>query len=105
MTHELRRRLASLEARNHREPFVTGWTISNAGELVGFVPSTGQPDPELEAWLTDPAPGFVFLITRDVADIGPEDRAALIPAEDASGQARELVAPFLEPGRAFHQAT
>ena len=88
-----------------RHAFVTGWTITSGGTLAGFVPSFGRPDPQLSAWLADPSPGFVFLITRDMAEISAEDRALLIPAEVASDQARELIAPYLEPGRAYHQAT
>jgi hypothetical protein len=102
MTKELHRRLATLETIAYPPAFVTGWTITRAGELVGFVPSCGRPDPNLQAWLADPSVGFVFLTTRDESEISPEDRAELIPAEHASAQARELVAPYLEPGRALH---
>jgi len=85
-----------------RPAYVTGWTITIAGELVGFVPSFGRPDPQLQAWLAHPYPGFVFLIARDIADISTEDRAALIPAGQASAEARRLVEPYTTPGAALH---
>lgn len=105
MTRALHRRLASLEAAAIRRVFVTGWTVTRDGELVGFAPSFGRPDPDLAAWLAHPSPGFVFLIARHAEAIDAEDHAALIPADQASAEALELVAPFLETGRAFHQAT
>ena len=102
MPGNLTRRLAALEAAATRHAFVTGWTISSAGELIGFVPSFGRPDPQLQAWLAHPYPGFVFLIARDIADISTEDRAALIPAGQASAEARRLVEPYTTPGAALH---
>lgn len=102
MSKELQRRLAALEAAVANPAYVAGWIITRDGELIGFAPSFGRPDPALAAWLAQPAPGFVFLIARDVTDTPAEDLAAMIPAKDASDQARRMAEPYTQPGAALH---